>query len=507
MSRIYLDSNVFSNLRTNKLPKFQTLNVLLDKYKPNLSFFFSQAHILDKKKDKTNHKYADFKFMEGLTKDNYLIHYFNEKYTSNKAITPADAWVEDLDDDTENIFAAFEPQEGNTEDINSQLAQLKSILNQPIFTGLDVGENLSEDQKKLLDTLIPVSAESFSIMEILNKQLAFKNTMYEDNLAYKELRRVFEEGIINDKYAITKNGDVDFSEALKDSNLNKSFWELVSESTKKNENENYNVYDYFMQSFQSLDILSIEKDKITKKNGLTNVLNDGLHAYYAQFCDYLITDDGGLTAKTKALYPHFAFKTKILSVDEFIAELTLIGPSSEENFEIFFNKIGYDRNHLNLDAPITEENRKISLHHSNSLYLNFFNGISIVNQDNHLHYIIRKYPAHYLSHANNLERGLIVNRAMHLFGSDLEGKGYFDFDYELAEIDKGTWNGRTWCINPFIIFLQVHPVFKEFSLMITPLETFLQESKTETVKRAWIPLIINKVYKFIQQLFKNLKSM
>jgi len=72
MTRIYFDSNVYSNLRRNEKQEYQLLNHLINRYRHSLTFFFSDAHVRDKKRDTSSIKYQDFDFIESLTKDNYL---------------------------------------------------------------------------------------------------------------------------------------------------------------------------------------------------------------------------------------------------------------------------------------------------------------------------------------------------------------------------------------------------------------------------------------------------
>jgi hypothetical protein len=88
MARIYFDSNVFSKLRNNNIEKYKTLNEVLKKYKDNLVFVFSHAHLRDKVNDLTDYKYLDFEFMQEFVIDNYLSYHLLEKYTSFYLATP-----------------------------------------------------------------------------------------------------------------------------------------------------------------------------------------------------------------------------------------------------------------------------------------------------------------------------------------------------------------------------------------------------------------------------------
>jgi len=92
MARIYFDSNVFSKLRNNNIEKYKILNDVLIKYRNNLVFVFSHAHLRDKVNDLTDYKYLDFEFMQEFVIDNYLSYHLLEKYTSFYLATPLEVF-------------------------------------------------------------------------------------------------------------------------------------------------------------------------------------------------------------------------------------------------------------------------------------------------------------------------------------------------------------------------------------------------------------------------------
>ena len=57
-----------------------------------------------------------------------------------------------------------------------------------------------------------------------------------------------------------------------------------------------------------------------KKTAHSNVarLYDAAHAYFAQVCDVLVTNDKRMRAKTKAVYSFLGVKTRVLSTDEYL---------------------------------------------------------------------------------------------------------------------------------------------------------------------------------------------
>ncbi len=92
MARIYFDSNVYSNLRNNRVKKFIALNQALEKYKNNLLFVFSHAHIRDKISDLSDFKYLDFEFMKTFVNDNYLSYHAFKKRTSFYLASPLEVF-------------------------------------------------------------------------------------------------------------------------------------------------------------------------------------------------------------------------------------------------------------------------------------------------------------------------------------------------------------------------------------------------------------------------------
>jgi hypothetical protein len=94
MSRIYFDSNVFSNLRKREQPKYMALKEAIEKYKNNLIFVFSHAHIRDKINDTSNFKFEDFAYMKDLVDDNYLSYHAIEKNTCFYLANPHEVFQE-----------------------------------------------------------------------------------------------------------------------------------------------------------------------------------------------------------------------------------------------------------------------------------------------------------------------------------------------------------------------------------------------------------------------------
>lgn len=69
--------------------------------------------------------------------------------------------------------------------------------------------------------------------------------------------------------------------------------------------------------FNLIDSANYWGDKKTSHSNIAR-LYDAAHAYFAQVCDVLVTNDKRMRAKTKAVYTFFGVKTRVLSTDEYL---------------------------------------------------------------------------------------------------------------------------------------------------------------------------------------------
>lgn len=98
-----------------------------------------------------------------------------------------------------------------------------------------------------------------------------------------------------------------------DSSLKKSINKIsVNDYLIKSEAKGKGVYSTL---FNLLDAVCYWKDK----NGMeVSRMYDASHAYYAQLCDYFVTNDKRLSYKAKAVYAFLAVKTQVIPPKEFI---------------------------------------------------------------------------------------------------------------------------------------------------------------------------------------------
>jgi hypothetical protein len=406
MARIYFDSNVFSGLKNEEQTKYCALKEAIAKYKDNLVFVFSHAHIRDKINDNTSFKFEDFEYMKTLVSDNYLSYHLVEKRTSFYLATPSEVFID-----------------------NDSLTDVDFVMN--LIGGR----------------------------------------------SYKELRSLIEKGGKNVKYSI---GDEVYilNDLFKDGIIQDKFIDFIKASLHHKDKKNIPYYDFYLHSYNVLDILGFSKDKLNKKNSFNNVFNDSLHSYYAKYCDYFITEDEGLRKKSSLLYKKYEVSTKVLSVEEFLELIDSIGEATENNLIQFFKKLSNDLISGTLVSNTSESDFNIYEIKSSGRYFNFFDSLMVLksqkNQDTFI--FLKKEKKNYLSEPNYKECGLITNRMLKILHEDLAGKGKFDFESEIKEMISNGWNGRYWEIGDTKINLQINEGTREFCVQIGPFSRWLYTS-------------------------------
>lgn len=470
MLRIYLDTNVFSNLKSNKTEIYQAINKLLLEYKDNISVFFSQAHIRDKRNDTSDKKFEDFDFMESFVVDNYIAYDPIEKHSSHYLATPRQVFNDDKDDSVKSILNnLFDDLWMNNENDTPEVVQAKSNLKYcmemfeiPIL--FPNFEQLPPEQKDLMEKMIPINTESPNLLNWMEQLGNFNDEIFKDNQTYRSLRKMIDDGLNNGKYSA--NDGTDFNEAFKDSVFQKTFNEFVKDSLYHKDKTQIPFYDFYFQSYSLLDMFGISKDKIDRGNGYGNMFSDGLHSYFARYCDILVSSDKGLRKKSKTLYDLYDVGTKVLSVEEFVEEIQILGKSTEEDLKDFFEKLISDyKNAERIGLTKTNTGHFCNLAISN-WYLNSFDEMLEIIHDEKTYIFLLKKKKHGLSSYNFREEGMVIKKALQIFGRDSFGFGEFDFPKETEEIKNNQWRGRYWDFDKVKISLEHNEKINQFALVL-----------------------------------------
>jgi hypothetical protein len=173
----------------------------------------------------------------------------------------------------------------------------------------------------------------------------------------------------------------------------------LKDSVPKTKSGDTEYYGFYLAAYSHIDLLGIKKDKINNKNGLPNLISDGLHSYYARYCDILVSADESLRVKSKALYELFGCSTRALSVEQFFKELSLIGAATEDSFDHLIDKLVIDiKEAERSEIRVDEDGREQCGILTTNRYFNFFDYIHDVKEAGYTQYMLLKRPTHILSY-------------------------------------------------------------------------------------------------------------
>jgi hypothetical protein len=467
MARIYFDTNVFSNLQKGQTSVFMEILRLIRLYKPNLSFFFSPAHIRDKRKDLTNHKFADFDFIESLTSDNYVSYHSLDKVDTFYLATPRMVFDDRADGDDLSSLADFWEEKDSDHalirDMKRNVRESAGAKKIDIPAGLfEVGD---EEQRSVSGKLFPVG-ENPTLWNMMEQFTAFSVDMYTHHQTYKDLRSLIDKNYNAGKFTLGNN--FDFNEAFKDSAFKKSFLAFVHDTMHKFANGKLEFYNFYAQCYMCMDMFGISKDKISKKNGFNNLLNDGLHSYYAGYADYFVTDDEKTLQKTKALYSLFEIQTTVLTSDQFLKILPSIRASTDTDRDQFIRHLKEDiEKGFPTDGNDKVQNPGIPVYVPERTYLNFFDQILQIRVESGVSYFLRKNALCAMGTPNCREQAMLIDRCLSIFGTDIEQTEPIDLTKKPWEMDQANWNSRAWRADGLFLHLHFNNVLKELVLSVS----------------------------------------
>lgn len=469
MIRIYLDTNVFSDLR-NTCKYTETYNKILN-MKEYCLFFYSDAHIEDLDRDSTDNKFQDLKFIETITDDNLLSYQWNQFSLNVTLATPTQYYesrnqpeIEGLNIDIEQLLALgsiidfdddpdLKPAKPLFELLRSVHSEINKIDKSKTFKFEVMPEKHTDLTKQLFNKIGDIKTEyTWEEWQVFFQDIIDK--FHNDKELYKLSRRISKEQLEIDKHAINLEAP-NFNELLKSTKLGKSFDELYTDYQKAFAPIPMLRDSFFIEyilKYLLVNALSLDKEK-NKNIKFKNVLTDALHSFYSIGCNVVVSSDNGFLEKTKFLHTMYNVDTSVLSLEEFFSGSV---PLNNNNFS--FNEFA-DIFMFDLKNKITTEHISLDINHPNIYriktsikYFNLFDTIDIINHSNKLIYII--YRQHRLLDRVLIKKDFceVLNQFYKMLGPDDNNKsGFIDEDWE--KMINNEWEGRCWNYNKFEIGL------------------------------------------------------
>lgn len=445
--RIYLDTNILQDL------KKEAKALLLQKIREDglrNTYCFSEAHIYDLSRDKSDEKFSDMAFMEEVVSNNC---FFFDKKICFEYRTPTEYY---------NSFDwsyTFDTGE--------------------LFSGDDLG--------KIMETVfkaIPLDFKTFISSDQLSGDIPLEfRDLLEQPTNYYEFFQVFlqfSEGLSNEQKRFKA-----FIQYLHQNSLITGIYEVIgingydgiNITDKDKFRESYsayfsrfqkrNNYELFSDMFYGLEFFGFVKGK-PRKQKMMNLINDSRHAFFGAHCDVVVSKDIDFCNKTKFMYQLLDIDVQVLSLEEFEAALDnwplehaltvmdLIGEASKTP----------DPSNI-IREEVSETSRTVYFELPNT-FLSFFNmyGISFTDKGNYTFF--SKKPTTLSSGTFVKEIIIVVEQLISFLGPDVEGRTTFQVD----EINDGVWIGRNWIVGDSVIQLTCPD---KLFLSIIPL-TYFEES-------------------------------
>jgi hypothetical protein len=419
--RIYLDTNILQYLKNNS-----NLLQLVKEDKCHNIYCYSEAHVLDLLRDKTNQKESDLKFMSEIVEDNFWSY---DKQILFNYITPIE-YYNSLDKDY--VFSLQE--QFNNEPL---LKPFKSLYEStPLnFSDIIKANTLPDD---FPENLKKVLCEPINMYDFIISFYNFSSELTSEQKKFKELLTYLRNNkLTNDIYKYFgiegfENGKLIDKEKFKESIVNYCL---------KDKKEKYR-YDLFLSIYNTLEIFGFVPGK-PRKQALPNMIDDGRHAFYGLFCDIIVSVDADFINKTRFIYDVFDQKISIFNINEFISWLEISQKQNTLNLTNLIEEVNKDYSIIpELYKAQNDENTCV-FYKLPQIYFTYFDLIGFVYSDKFEYYFFTK-------EINNQSQGTFIkeiqyvtNRLIKELGSDIYGNG----DYAIGEIIDEKWKGRTWLLN------------------------------------------------------------
>lgn len=455
MDRIYCDSNIYRILKPDHRYHKVDLHSTFEELKNKFLFIFSDAHMDDLSESIPEFRDKDLEFMGKFVKDNfYSFDHVKDKRFQCLLATPKEVYngkdytaVRNFEKDPWNFDNLF-PDDPSIPELSVLNKLLKSYLDLPIsiFGTSTYDESKMDDKTKtFMNQIIPGYHSNMSIRQLMENSSAFTAGLLTDDKKVTELRKFISEYLNRDTYSFDKWG-MSFNDKFKESGLGKTFLDVVDSTLGENQKNDF--YLRFTSAYSLLEMYNVTQERKSsgglKKFDYSSLNMDAMHAYYASYCDYLITDDKGLQIKAQIMYQLFQIQTKILSSEDFI-NMRAILSGQEETLGRFNEAVKYDMKHSFLisDKYSFTSNSKITTFKTTHIYFNYFNRMQMMNDDNTISLIFyceRRGDGNFVMYR---ETELLTDKLLRIFGPDDANIGSYNFsenDYSSDQHEFRKWS-------------------------------------------------------------------
>jgi hypothetical protein len=426
--RVYLDTCVIQDLKNEN--KKELLESIIQS-KGELIYCFSEAHLHDLARDKTDEKFADMTFMEQIV-DNNCFHYDKGFFVDN--FTPIEYYRRF---DWSGAASATELITGLTEGDNVFGGLIKSLLSAiPINfkDSIPQGQQLPEDMPQELADMLLNSSNMYEWMLAMTN---YSDTLSAEQSKFKEQLQYLHKNTLANNTSLLKIEGYDGTTIIDKEKFRTSYAEYFLKNT--NGKGKYR-YDLFTDMYNGLEFGGFVPGK-PRKQKMMNMINDGKHAFFGGFCDIVVSKDDDFINKAKFMYDLHELDTQILNMTEFADFLNnwVYG----RRFSDLVTEIAREETNKNTLYDISENKQRAVYRRLSDTYYGYFN--TIINHSNGYIYFTKQ---------NNLfgdgmlvkEIAFCINQLYDEFGLDYNSRGEW-IDGEMIKGSEEEWYGRVWRVS------------------------------------------------------------
>lgn len=354
--RIYLDTCVFQDLKKESLAGLYQM--ITNDTAKNL-YCFSEAHIQDLIRDRTNEKLADMAFMETIVGINCWSHDKDAKFSYN---TPRE-YYEAFDwSGAKHLFS-------DDDGFGSLLKTMMQTM--PLnFDELIKPDQLPADFPEEFKTLLLQPTNMYEFMEAM---VDMTEALNDEQKRFKKMIQYLHKNML--LVGLYTGMGIDGFDGIKVTDL-ELFRPSYSRYIMKDKKE-MKRYDLFMQMHSGLELTGIVKGS-PKKQKFMNLINDSRHAFFGAYCDIVVTKDADMINKTRFMYTLWNIKTKVLTIEEFQEFLNNELQRNEKASDIF-NEVALFEQLPTLHTESTNEKTFI-VKKLTKTYLSIFDTLNFVQE-------------------------------------------------------------------------------------------------------------------------------
>jgi hypothetical protein len=327
MYLLYLDWNAMKGLKGIPEKEFSDFAAVLERYHDRFWIPYSSTHLddlargydpVDERKVKLTND--DLSFISKLTQNRCFQAYQGQDQPQPDRRNPLEFFYSHYEDQQESKQALTSFTTTTSGPLGGLIALQELILDSPSIPFPE------EAQSTMLADLFPGWSNQGTIRSIVQDMTDLTTRANTDYTYSTEMRNMVRNGLPMLKPSIVSSAaafDVfeHIERLLAPFTGGRSMIAMMDDSLKNptNPSKQPSLHQQFVQYYYLLDLFGYHSDKLSKKNYFPNTLGDATHAFLGGHCDFMITNDGDLRHKAKAVYHKLRTHTYVVSVAEFVA--------------------------------------------------------------------------------------------------------------------------------------------------------------------------------------------